>query len=56
MQRFPAEPVRTMDAVHLATALFLVPRVGPLAMLSTDVRIVKNAPLLGLPLALLRAR
>lgn len=54
-QRFPAEPVRTLDAVHLATALFLTPHVGPLAVLSTDDRIARNAPLLGLDLALPRS-
>jgi len=50
--RFPAEPVRTLDALHLATALFLVPEVGALSVLSTDDRIVRNVPLLGLALAL----
>lgn len=51
---FPAEPVRTLDALHLATALFLVPAVGRVAVLSTDERIVRNASLLGLDLALPR--
>jgi predicted nucleic acid-binding protein len=51
-QRFPSEPVRSLDALHLATALFLVPAAGALAVLSTDDRVVRNAPLLGLPLAL----
>jgi len=51
-QRFPSEPIRSLDAIHLATALFLSPDVGPLSMLSTDGRILKNAPLLGLRIAL----
>jgi len=51
-QRFPSEPVRSLDALHLATALFLVPAAGALAVLSTDDRVVRNAPLLGLALAL----
>jgi predicted nucleic acid-binding protein len=51
-ETFPAEPVRTLDGLHLATALFLLPEVGLVSVLSTDARIVKNAPLLGLPLAL----
>lgn len=48
-QRFPVEPIRTLDAIHLATALLLVAEVGPLSVLTTDERISKNAPLLGLP-------
>lgn len=51
-QRFPSEPIRTLDAVHLATALFLVPEVGPLSVLTTDERILKNAPLVGLTVTL----
>jgi predicted nucleic acid-binding protein len=51
-ERFPVEPIRTLDALHLATALFLIPELGPISMLSTDERIVKNALLLGLPLSL----
>jgi predicted nucleic acid-binding protein len=50
--RFPAEPIRTLDAVHLATALFLVPEIGTVSVLSTDERVTRNAPLLGLSLAL----
>jgi predicted nucleic acid-binding protein len=51
-QRFPVEPVRSLDALHLATALLLVPSAGRLAVLSTGDRIVRNAPLLGLDLCL----
>ncbi len=50
--RFPVEPVRTLDALHLATALFLVPVVGAISVLSTDERVTRNAALLGLGLAL----
>jgi predicted nucleic acid-binding protein len=51
-QRFPAEPLRTLDAIHLATALYLVARVGAIAVLSVDERVARNAALLGLPLAM----
>ncbi len=51
-QRFPVEPVRSLDALHLATALYLYGELGELAVLSTDERVLKNAPLLGLPIAL----
>ena len=54
-QRFPAEPVRTLDALHLATVLFLAQQVGPVEILSTDERVVRNARLLGLPVATLGA-
>jgi len=51
-ERFPVEPIRTLDALHLATALFLVPEVGSVSLLTTDERLRKNAPLLGLALSL----
>jgi len=51
-QRFPFEPVRSLDALHLATALYLYGELGSLVVLTTDERLVKNGPLLGLPLAL----
>lgn len=53
---FPQEPIRSLDALHLATALYLLPEIGPVAILSTDHRILENAPLLGLPLALRSGR
>ena len=45
---FPIEPVRTLDALHLATALAYLQDVGPLDILSTDNRIRQNATALGL--------
>ncbi len=45
---FPAEPVRTLDAIHLATALMFI-RVFPnLEFFSYDRRILKNAKALGI--------
>jgi len=48
--RFPSEPVRTLDALHLATAALLLEALGSLAMLSFDERIRTNARGLGLDL------
>jgi len=48
---FPHEPVRTLDAVHLATAQIFHDAVGPVAMLSHDARVRENAAALGLQLA-----
>lgn len=36
---FPADPVRTLDALHVATALFLRDAIGPVAILSLDDRL-----------------
>lgn len=47
---FPVEPVRTLDALHLATVLSYVQEVAPLDVLSTDERIRQNAVALGLQL------
>jgi predicted nucleic acid-binding protein len=47
-QPFPSEPVRTLDAIHLATATLYGQEVGPLAMLSTDHGVRANAEALGL--------
>lgn len=44
---FPAEPVRTLDAIHLASALFLRESLPDLLMLSTDERVRRNARQLG---------
>lgn len=49
-RRFPAEPVRTLDAIHLATALELHQAVGDLVLVSLDDRVRDNARLLGLTL------
>lgn len=45
---FPVEPVRTLDAVHLATALLFTRAFPDLRILSFDDRIVANARALGL--------
>lgn len=47
--QFPAEPVRTLDAMHLATMLVFRDVLGSLTVLSFDERIRKNAGALGLP-------
>ena len=45
---FPLEPVRTLDAIHIATALIFM-RVFPnLELLSYDQRILENAGALGI--------
>ncbi len=46
--RFPVEPVRTLDALHLATALLFVEHLGSVAVLSHDERIRANAAQLDL--------
>jgi predicted nucleic acid-binding protein len=45
---FPVEPIRTLDAVHLATALAFVPAFPDLKILSIDRRILANAGALGI--------
>jgi predicted nucleic acid-binding protein len=47
---FPVEPVRTLDALHLATLKMWDETVGPLALLSTDSRVRANAAAWGLSL------
>jgi|SRR5688572_8327049 len=47
-QRFPVEPVRTLDAIHLATALIFSRAIEDLQVLSLDRRIRDNAVALGL--------
>ena len=44
---FPAEPVRTLDAIHLASALTARKAVSDLAMLSLDGRVRRAADSLG---------
>jgi predicted nucleic acid-binding protein len=44
---FPSEPVRTLDAIHLASALFLRQSFPDLVIVSSDERISANAALLG---------
>lgn len=45
---FPVEPVRTLDTVHLATALAFTEAFPDLRMLSLDRRVAQNATALGL--------
>lgn len=49
--RFPHEPVRTLGALHLATALMFHEAHGRLTMVSLDDRIRENAAGLGLSVA-----
>lgn len=49
-QPFPGEPIRTLDAIHLASALVARSAVVGLELLSLDDRIRKAARRLGLPL------
>jgi predicted nucleic acid-binding protein len=44
---FPNEPVRTLDAIHLASALFLRQSFPDLEIVSADERVIANATLLG---------
>ena len=50
-REFPQEPVRTLDAVHLATALLFAGALGEIRMLSFDDRVRANARLLGMSVA-----
>lgn len=44
---FPAEPIRTLDAIHLATAVLARSLVPDLAVLSLDERIRRSAEQMG---------
>jgi predicted nucleic acid-binding protein len=46
-EAFPAEPVRTLNAVHLSTALLFAGAYADLAMLTFDERVARNAEALG---------
>lgn len=46
--RFPSEPVRTLDAFHLATAALFHEALGDVTMISLDDRIRDNARALGM--------
>ena len=46
-QPFPAEPIRTLDALHLAAALAARSRVAGVELLSLDQRIRRSGELLG---------
>jgi predicted nucleic acid-binding protein len=54
-EAFPVEPVRTLDAVHLATMLDFVRVFPELSVLSFDARILANLEPLGLPRASIEA-
>lgn len=45
---FPVEPVRTLDAIHLATAMLFMQTSPSLELLSYDQRILRNAAILGI--------
>ena len=47
-EAFPVEPVRSLDALHLATALQFVELYDSVSVLSFDARIVTNVAALGL--------
>ncbi|HZA51602.1 MAG TPA: PIN domain-containing protein [Myxococcaceae bacterium] len=49
--RFPLEPVRMLDALHLASALHYLSAVGELKMLSFDERVLGNWKAMGLAAA-----
>ena len=46
--RFPLEPIRTLDALHIATAQVFSEALGQLSMLSFDARVRGNARALGM--------
>ena len=46
---FPVEPIRTLDAIHLASALLASARVADLGLLSLDERVRTAGRALGLP-------
>ena len=48
---FPREPVRTLDALHLATAAVFLEALGSLRVLSLDDRVRLNASAMGMSLA-----
>jgi predicted nucleic acid-binding protein len=50
-ERFPAEPVRTLDALHLATAALFHGQLGAVTVASLDDRVRDNARALGLAVA-----
>lgn len=50
-EAFPVEPLRTLDAAHVATALLYARDVSPLTVLSTDDHLRENARALGLAVA-----
>jgi predicted nucleic acid-binding protein len=49
-QRFPAEPIRTLDAIHLSSALLARSAVAGVKLLSLDERVRRSGSQLGLEL------
>ena len=49
--RFPVEPVRSLDAIHLASASSILAAGGAVTALSLDDRVRANALALGIPIA-----
>lgn len=49
-EQFPREPVRALDAIHLATALSFEAQIGDIAIASCDARLRENARMLGFSL------
>jgi predicted nucleic acid-binding protein len=49
-RRFPAEPLRTLDALHIASALAARSVISDLALLSLDRRVRENGAALGFDL------
>ena len=47
---FPVEPIRSLDAIHLATVVVLDREIGGVEVLSCDDRVRQNAAALGLVL------
>jgi predicted nucleic acid-binding protein len=47
---FPKEPVRTLDAIHLASASLVHTEIGPVTVLSYDDRVRSNAAAMGMAL------
>jgi uncharacterized protein with PIN domain len=52
---FPVEPIRALDAIHVASAALAHAEFGPVAMLSLDERVRSNAAALGLTVLPARA-
>lgn len=48
-RRFPVEPIRSLDAIHVATALAIRDRSPGVSVASLDTRVRDNAAALGLP-------
>jgi predicted nucleic acid-binding protein len=48
-RRFPVEPIRTLDAIHLATAAALAETPALVTMVTRDFRVRDNATALGHP-------